>query len=421
MLPTLRLLVPFGLLALGVKKSYGSAIQKHYPYYNISSSSVTTSESYNVSSSCTTTTELPPITVSSTTTLTETDCSSSATTISSIITSTTTTTCNTTTISVPSTFIPSTITPTVVPTITTSPVFSSYSTTVPPVYNPCPTTCSIYAGTVNLFFWPTNNDYSYPSTYVDTALDYTFTSPSVYMVINTIYGYNTLGRAGPAASSPIFALDLDQVSSIVPGSGATRQLSLSDLGTDCPQSLDPSEIATKAPDGRCDPSLVAPDVVKSWALPCNACGKFGLFDPPYAVPTLDGGLIGTTTVTPIEETTASATPTTTPAATGASSTAVTATATSTPVPVPTESSAASSAESPTSTLVPVSPASSTSTPIPVTSGTPTITTSGSTTVLSPTSSGSESAPTTVATASATRVRGTLTCLVLSFFVSISLM
>ncbi|KAK7750153.1 hypothetical protein SLS62_007902 [Diatrype stigma] len=73
------------------------------------------------------------------------------------------------------------------------------------------------------------------------------------MVINTIYGYNSLGRAGPAASSPIFALDLDEVSTIVPGGqGATRQLSLSDLGTDCPRSLDPSVIATKLPDARDD-------------------------------------------------------------------------------------------------------------------------------------------------------------------------
>lgn len=121
------------------------------------------------------------------------------------------------------------------------------------------------------------------------------TSPSVYMVVSTIFGYNSAGRAGPSGTSVVFALDLDQVSTIVPGGSATQQLTLNDLGTDCPQSEDASWIATAAPDGQCDPILVAPDPVKSWALPCNACGRFGLFDPPYAVPPLTGGLVPATT------------------------------------------------------------------------------------------------------------------------------
>ena len=120
------------------------------------------------------------------------------------------------------------------------------------------------------------------------------TSPSVYMVVNTIYGYNTAGRTGPSGTSVIFPLDLDEVSTIVPYASNTRQLSLSDLGTDCPQSEAPSEIATAAPDGRCDPVLVAPERVKAWASPCNACGNFGLFDPPYAVTHLTGGLVPAT-------------------------------------------------------------------------------------------------------------------------------
>ncbi|KAJ5106341.1 hypothetical protein N7456_003016 [Penicillium angulare] len=115
------------------------------------------------------------------------------------------------------------------------------------------------------------------------------------MVINTIYGYNTAGRVGPSGTSVVFPLDLDQVSTIVPTVSATRQLTLNDLGTDCPQSEDPSVIATAAPDGRCDPILAAPEPVKSWASPCNACGNFGLFDPPYAVPTVTGGLVPTST------------------------------------------------------------------------------------------------------------------------------
>ncbi|KAJ5655340.1 hypothetical protein N7507_007290 [Penicillium longicatenatum] len=115
------------------------------------------------------------------------------------------------------------------------------------------------------------------------------------MVVNTIYGYNTAGRTGPSSTSVVFPLDLNQVSTIDIVNSATQQLTLNDLGTDCPQSEDPSVIATAAPNGRCDPILVAPEPVKSWASPCNACGNFGLFDPPYAVSPLAGGLVPATT------------------------------------------------------------------------------------------------------------------------------
>ncbi|XXH03418.1 hypothetical protein Hte_009820 [Hypoxylon texense] len=238
------------------------------------------------------------------------------------------------------------------------------------------------------------------------------------MVINTIFGYNALGRYGPAASSPVFALDLDEVSTIVPGggpaAGATRQLTLNDLGTDCPQSEDPSVIATKAPDGRCDPSLVAPAAVRSWALPCNACGRLGLFDPPYAIPALSGGLVPTTAVTtPVEETTPAPAPTTTttttPAATGATSTTVAETTTTTAAAETSSTEAVSSAAGETST------AAETTASTPVT--TPVVITSGSTTITSTPGS----VPTTVATASAARTAGGFASLVLGFLVSMSLL
>ncbi|KAJ5332131.1 uncharacterized protein N7506_005914 [Penicillium brevicompactum] len=117
------------------------------------------------------------------------------------------------------------------------------------------------------------------------------------MVIDNIYGYNTAGRAGPSGTSVVFPLDLDQVSTIIPEEPITRQLTLSDLGTDCPQTEAESVIATAAPNGRCDPILAAPKPVKSWASPCNACGNFGLFDPPYAVAPLTGGLVPETITT----------------------------------------------------------------------------------------------------------------------------
>ncbi|KAJ5768201.1 hypothetical protein N7533_000784 [Penicillium manginii] len=146
------------------------------------------------------------------------------------------------------------------------------------------------------------------------------------MIVDKIYGTNTAGDiVGPSGTSVIFPLDLDEVSTIVPNISATHQLTLNDLRTDCPQTEPASVIATKVPGGPCDPILAAPKKVKSWASPCGACQNFGLFDPPYAVSPLTGGLVPmtTTTVEPAPQTTTtivSATETTTPDETAASTT-----------------------------------------------------------------------------------------------------
>jgi len=96
------------------------------------------------------------------------------------------------------------------------------------------------------------------------------TSPSVYLVINTIYGTNSAeGRVGPSATSKVFAVDLDEVSTLDLKNGATRQLTLNDLHTNCPQSIAPEVIATTIPDGHCDFSLLAPSTVKEWASPVS--------------------------------------------------------------------------------------------------------------------------------------------------------
>ncbi|KAJ5768200.1 hypothetical protein N7533_000783 [Penicillium manginii] len=49
--------------------------------------------------------------------------------------------------------------------------YSSITTSPPP--NPCPTSCKVSAGTVNLFYWPTDQPYDYPTTHFDEHLDYT--------------------------------------------------------------------------------------------------------------------------------------------------------------------------------------------------------------------------------------------------------
>jgi hypothetical protein len=212
----------------------------------------------------------------------------------------------TTTHTVPTTVTTTGTVPATITTFTTQ-VQTIFSTTV----DPCPKSCSVSADTVSVFFWPTNRPYTYPSTYVDKEMAYTFTSPSVYLYIPTARGINTLGQpAGPSTASWMLPLDLYQVSTIAAGN-ITRQLTLADLGTDCPKTADPTAIATL--ESRCNPILAAPTPVRSWAYPCNACGRFGLFDPPYAVPTLTGSLVvPITTVPPPPPVTVTAAPTPAP-------------------------------------------------------------------------------------------------------------
>ncbi|KAI6762416.1 hypothetical protein HG530_008396 [Fusarium avenaceum] len=175
--------------------------------------------------------------------------------------------------------------------------------------------CSMSVGTVDLVFWPTTGDHSYPSTYRDSISDYTFTSPSVYMIVNTMYAENPCGPLGPSASREIFAFDLTEVSTLVPYTDdiastrrATRQLYLSDLGTRCTRSFNRTELATqtrptKDDDTRCNPFLTVPKKFKEYGYPYWLhCGiknnKFGVFDPPYAIPALDELIPAHTTSVP---------------------------------------------------------------------------------------------------------------------------
>ncbi|PLN80581.1 hypothetical protein BDW42DRAFT_112143 [Aspergillus taichungensis] len=229
------------------------------------------------------------------------------------------------------------------------------------------------------------------------------------MVVDTLAGYNTAGRAGPSGTSVVFALDLTEVSTIQ--GSATQQLTLNDLGTDCPKSENPSFIATAPPDGRCRPVLAAPPAVKSWVSPCNGCGNFGLFDPPYAVPTLEGGLVPapatTSTSDPETETVPTAAPTT-------SSSLAEETTTSSPVEETTSSpsSAPSSTEEVTSSNQPAP--STTASAAPTTSST-----TSPTTASGPSSaSGSSSSPSVPAfTGSAAREMPGLAWMFMSFFAS----
>ncbi|KAJ5356780.1 hypothetical protein N7517_011389 [Penicillium concentricum] len=220
--------------------------------------------------------------------------------------------------------------------------------------------CSMYAGMVDLVYWPTDNQ-SYPSTFYDHKHDYTYSSPSVYMVVSTLYGWNPCGLLGPSTSREVFAFDLTEVSTLVPYTAldqtarrATRQLYLSDLGAHCSTDYNKTELATqthpmKSDDTRCNPFLAVPVAVKRYGYPywlhCGVSNnKFGLFDPPYAIP-------------PVDDLVPTKPPTTTTSASDASETENTtaATSASTKATAPTNPEATESA---TTTANPVNPSSS---------------------------------------------------------------
>jgi hypothetical protein len=256
------------------------------------------------------------------------------------------------------------------------------------------------------------------------------------MFIPTARGTNSLGPAGPSTTNWMLPLDLYEVSTIVDGS-ITRQLTLSDLGTDCPQTADPTAIATMF-DSQCDPILAAPTQVSSWAYPCNACGRFGLFDPPYAIPTVTGGLIEpTTSAAPAPITTVVSAPIKTTAVPASTSTpevgvlliiyynsdgvpVATATVTTTGVSG-TQTSSVLATAIPTATAT-------TSTEDPGTSGivstsetvAPTSSSSPSTTQIATVSPSASASPTLVVTGSATRVTSGLVWLISSVFIAVYL-
>jgi len=135
------------------------------------------------------------------------------------------------------------------------------------------------------------------------------------MVINTLTAYNPCGRVGPTYKDYIISMDLTDVSTMRPYPDATardrlgdpRQITLADLATNCPKFSDTPHDQTLIHSSgaiidehpiendwnRCNPRLVMPAQMKSVGLPywrhCgNDNGHFGIFDPPGAVPPVQG-------------------------------------------------------------------------------------------------------------------------------------
>lgn len=198
-------------------------------------------------------------------------------------------------------------------------------------------------------------------------------SPSVYMVVNTIWGYNECGALGPTTKNAVFGFDLTDVSTLVPYTEehatyrqSARQLYLSDLDTNCTQTFD-GDYATetyrmKNQINRCNPSLVIPIQIKRlgypyWAHCGNVNNRFGLFDPPYAIQPVDGLFETTAAVVTSEPAQATSTAQTGPSAAPelASSTSVAPVVTPTSEPeesIPEESKPAEPSPTTTNATVP---------------------------------------------------------------------
>ncbi|KAB8291621.1 hypothetical protein EYC80_006421 [Monilinia laxa] len=188
------------------------------------------------------------------------------------------------------------------------------------------TPCHIFAGTVQLSYFPSaSGNFTYPSTYYNEAIGITMTSPSMYMVINTISGYNSCGQVGPTMSNVVISMDPTDVSTIARYTASDQQvnttpaalLTLNDIISGCSTltmtegSTDGAILNLHAMDNeynRCFPAVAIPTPqIESLGLPYfRHCGqdnaRLGLFDPPGAVP-FANGLLPVTSASPARPTT----------------------------------------------------------------------------------------------------------------------
>ncbi|RAL68181.1 hypothetical protein DID88_008888 [Monilinia fructigena] len=107
--------------------------------------------------------------------------------------------------------------------------------------------CRVMIDTVQLHYWPTGTaamNRSYPSTIYLEDYNITMTSPSVYFAINTMKATDLCGKqVGPTIKNYAVGYDVTDVYTLQPYAntkvktrmGDPKQLQLSDLRTDCPQ------------------------------------------------------------------------------------------------------------------------------------------------------------------------------------------
>ncbi|KAM3073701.1 hypothetical protein ACMFMF_006904 [Clarireedia jacksonii] len=169
------------------------------------------------------------------------------------------------------------------------------------------------------------------------------TSPSMYMVINTISAYNDCGQVGPTMKDIVLSMDPTDVSTIALYTATDQQvnktpptmLTLTDLINGCSTLTMTAASTTGAivndhamanEYNRCFPALAIPSLaIETLGLPYyRHCGvdnaRFGLYDPPGAVPPVNGLLPTSTAKT---STTSKAVAAQTPSTNQPSNTAIT--------------------------------------------------------------------------------------------------
>ncbi|KAG9237134.1 hypothetical protein BJ875DRAFT_174735 [Amylocarpus encephaloides] len=127
-------------------------------------------------------------------------------------------------------------------------------------------------------------------------------------------------QLGPTMANKFFAFHLTDVSTLQPyaneretGPMTTRQLTLSDLYSDCPPVADTSSLSSQTHPlqgdrgYRCFPRFAIPSQIKEWGKPwwnnCEVAGEsLGLVDPPLALQTNTQGIIPMAPVYPVAKT-----------------------------------------------------------------------------------------------------------------------
>ncbi|PQE21161.1 hypothetical protein CJF31_00010751 [Rutstroemia sp. NJR-2017a BVV2] len=161
------------------------------------------------------------------------------------------------------------------------------------------------------YFPPASGNVTYPSTYYNEAIGITMTSPSMYMVINTISVYNDCGQVGPTMKDIVIPLDPTDVSTIALYTATDQHvnttpptmLTLTDIINGC-STLTMTAASTNGAIindhamaneyNKCFPALAIPSLaIETLGLPYyRHCGadnaRFGLYDPPGAVPPVNG-------------------------------------------------------------------------------------------------------------------------------------
>ncbi|CAG8952317.1 hypothetical protein HYFRA_00001062 [Hymenoscyphus fraxineus] len=180
--------------------------------------------------------------------------------------------------------------------------------------NPWWPACTISAWKVKLSYFPTpSGTVQYPTTYFEPRLKITMTSPSIYIVLETVAASNKCGQLGPTFTHYPLAINPEEVSTLqLFGNaddksmiGAPQMLDLNDIATDCERAAFEGRTITNGPYwtthpyahdnfNRCSPRISWPPQLQSlgykyWEHCTRLNDENGLFDPPGAVPPLSSG------------------------------------------------------------------------------------------------------------------------------------